>query len=85
MNYVKYAMPISLWSGLGFIRGANYYNYSHKAPYLYSSSFMYGMVGICLYVHPLFLPFTLYKEGYRLEMNLRNLNEKNDKYYNELL
>ena len=46
---------------------------------------MYGMVGIGLYIHPLFLPFTIYKECYRMEINIRGLNEKNDKYYNELL
>jgi hypothetical protein len=77
-------MPISLWSGLGFIRGVNSYNYSYKAPYLYSSSFMYGMFGICLYVNPVFLPFIIYKELNRLEINIRNLNNKNDKDYNKL-
>ena len=85
MNYVvKYAMPITVWSGLGFIRGVNSYNYSNNKPYLYSSSFMYGMVGLFLYVNPVFLPLTTYKEFYRLEINIRDLN-KNDKYYNELL
>ena len=82
---IKYAMPISVWSGLGFIRGVNSYNYSHREPYMYSSSFMYGMFGICIYVNPVFLPITIYKESYRLEMNLRDLNKQNDKYYNELL
>jgi hypothetical protein len=73
MNYVKYAMPITVWSSLGFIRGVNSYNYSHNKPYMYSSSFMYGMFGIMIYVNPVFLPFTIYKEFYRLEVNIRNL------------
>ena len=86
MKYVmKYAIPITVWSGLGFVRGVNSYNYSHNKPYLYSSSFMYGMVGLFIYVNPVFLPFTTYKELYRLEINIRDINEKNDKYYNELL
>ena len=88
MNYVKplkYAIPITLWSGLGFMRGVNYYNYSDKEPYLYSSSFMYGIFGLVIYANPILLPFTTYKEVYRLEINIRNLNEKQDKYYNELL
>ncbi len=84
MNYVKYTMPLSLWAGLGFGRGVNSYNYSHKSPYLYSRSFMCGMLGIFIYINPAFLPLTTYKELYRLEINIRDLN-KNDKYYNELL
>jgi len=79
-----YAMPITVWSGLGFIRGVNSYNYSYESPYLYSSSFMYGMFGILIYVNPIFLPITTYKELNRLEINIRNL-KKNDKDYNKLL
>ena len=81
---MKYVVPISVWAGLGFGRGVNSYNYSHKGPYLYSSSFMYGVLGLVIYVNPAFLPLTTYKELYRLEINIRDINEKNDKYYNEL-
>ena len=81
---MKYAIPISVWAGLGFGRGVNSYNYSNNTPYLYSSSFMYGVLGLVIYVNPVFLPLTTYKELYRLEINIRDINEKNDKYYNEL-
>jgi len=46
---------------------------------------MHGTVGLLIYVNPVFLPFTTYKEFYRLEINIRDLNEKKDKYYNKLL
>ena len=82
---IKYATPLSLWAGLGFIRGVNSYNYYNNKPYMYSSSFMHGMFGVLIYVNPVFLPITTYKEFYRLEVNIRDLDEKKDNYYNQLL
>jgi hypothetical protein len=81
----------SSWCGLGFIRGINYYKYKNnkyekEEDYLYSSSVCYGFYGISLYANPFFLPLSVYKEIYRLEVNLRNLeNEKKTRYYNDLL
>lgn len=82
------------WCGLGFIRGVKRYNYNynHKhningknEPYLYSDSLIGGMSGIIYYANPLLLPFTIHKELYRLEIDIRNLEtNKNSKYYNEL-
>ena len=74
------------WCGLGFIRGRNFYKYEKKENYLYINSVCYGIYGIGLYINPLLLPLLLHKEIYRLEVNLRNLeNEKKTKYYNNLL
>ena len=57
-----------------------------KENYLYINSVCYGIYGIGLYINPFLLPLLLHKEIYRLEVNLRNLeNEKNTKYYNNLL
>ena len=89
MKYVmpiKYTVSISVWAGLGFIRGINSYNYYNNKPYMYSSSFMHGIFGVLIYVNPVFLPFTTYKEFYRLEVNIRGLEEdKKTDYYNEVL
>jgi len=39
-----------------------------------------------LYANPGLLPFSVYKEMYRLEVNIRNLeDEKTTSYYNNLV
>lgn len=77
------------WCGLGCFRGLNYYGYKQKKnnePYLYTNLFIYGAYGTIMYAAPLFLPFTIYKEIYRLEVNIRKLeDEKKDKYYYEVI
>jgi hypothetical protein len=84
------------WCGLGFIRGTNSYKYSHsknsnnkyekKEPYLYSDSIIHGLFGIIIYGNPALLPFMIHKEIYRLEINVRNLeDEKKNRYYNEII
>ena len=89
--YITKSLPICYisWGGLGFIRGINSYKYNHnkynKEDYLYLNSVCYGVFGVTLYCNPFLLPLTVYKEIYRLEVNLRNLeNEKNKNYYNDL-
>ena len=76
------------WCGLGFVRGINSYNYNRyekKEDYLYLSSVGSGFIGVVLYANPLFLPWSIYKEVYRFEVNFRNLeNEKKSYYYNNL-
>ena len=79
------------WCGLGFFRGINSYKYNYnkynkKEEYLYVKSLCYGFARLGIYGIPSFLPLSIYKEIYRLEVNLRNLeNEKNTNYYNRLL
>ena len=52
---------------------------------MYSNSILYGMYGMIKYSNPFLLPFTIYKELYKLEVNIRDLKDvKNDSYYNEL-
>lgn len=77
------------WSVLGFNRGLQSYDYTyqvmHKEPYLYIHKGQYGFMGFLLYMNPLLLPLTLYKEMYRLEVNLRGLEEeKKTDYYNHM-
>ena len=63
------------WSGLGFFRGIKYYKYKYRHPqYLYINQLMYGLLGTITYALPTLLPFTLYKEAYRLEIYMRNLD-----------
>jgi hypothetical protein len=53
---------------------------------MYITSFCNGLYGIFVYFNPVFLPYLMTKELYRLEVNLRNLeNEKNSRFYNEIL
>ncbi len=81
------------WCLLGFVRGMNSYNYSYKKnninnndDYLYSSKLWYGIAGFCVYATAPFTPFLLVKEIYRLEINIRGLeNGKNGDFYNNLL
>jgi hypothetical protein len=81
----------TIWSGIGFVRGVNSYKYTHykdykNEPYIYSNSIIHGFFGIIMYVNPILLPITIYKELYRLEVNVRNLeSEKNSRYYNDLI
>lgn len=90
----KYIIPLlgyASWCGLGLIRGVNYYkytcnNYEKKNPFIYSNSIIDGILGLFLYANPILLPITIHKEIYRLEINIRNLeNEKKSRYYNDLL
>jgi hypothetical protein len=82
------------WCGIGFIRGMNYYNYKYnkynkfekKEDYLYLNLLGTGFYGLITYANPFFLPFTIYKEIYRLEVNVRNLeNEKKSNCYNDII
>ena len=75
------------WSMLGFTRGLHSYDYTynksiHKQPYLYIHKGQQGLLGIFVYMNPFLFPFLLYKEIYRLEVNLRGLEEekKSDDY-----
>ena len=89
MNIKKSLLIVgySSWCGLGFIRGMNYHVYYHnkyekKEEYLYLNSVCHGCYGAMIYAHPLFIPIIAFKELYRLEVNVRNLEkEKNTDYY----
>ena len=78
------------WGVLGFTRGLQSYDYNytksiHKESYLYISKGQQGLLGIFLYMNPLLFPISLYKEMYRLEVNLRGLEEeKKTLYYNTI-
>lgn len=77
------------WLGLGFYRGVISYNHKYKCDnikydvkkptYFYASCFGSGMFGIFIYANPFFLPTTIFKEIYRIEINLRDLDEEKEK------
>lgn len=81
------------WCLLGFNRGMHSYIYhytnnktSATQPPMYCDKIIYGFYGSLLYAIPTFLPFMMYKELYRLEVDLRNLeHEKNSRNYNDIL
>jgi len=89
---IYFLTGVTLYGLLGFKRGMNHYDYRHKKymgrndkPYLYSSRICNGFIAIFLYINPFLAPFIISKEIYRLEVNIRNIeNEKNTDYYNEL-
>jgi len=91
---IRYLLAITSytsWSGLGFIRGINSYNYNHnkyrkEEDFIYLNLIINGIFGIIIYANPLLLPFSIYKEIYKLEVDLRKLeNEKNSRFYNDLI
>lgn len=81
-----------IMGSLGFKRGVDSYYYETyikyaklKEPFFYSKSFLYGTIGSVMYMSPI-LFFLVPKEIYRLEVNLRNLEEEKKKdYYNMLI
>jgi hypothetical protein len=57
----------------------------NKPIFLYLNSFFNGTYGLFMYLNPLFLPVFIYKEFYRLEVNVRGLDEeKKTRKYNEV-
>ena len=79
------------WGILGFNRGIDQYEYDQKydnyfkKPYFYTDKISSGIFGFMVYVIPSFLPFVVYKEIYRLEINLRGLEEeKSTRSYHKL-
>ena len=80
----------SSWILLGFYRGTKEYNYNNKqlqkpAPYMYSDAFTIGLLGALYYANPFLLPFTVSKEIYRLEVNIRDMEaEKKSLKYNRI-
>lgn len=83
------------FTGLGFYRGVKLYNYKYnyqlieyekedkkyaKNPtYFYSECFGSGLFGVIIYINPFLLPITFSKEIYRLEVNIRGMNQEKEK------
>lgn len=91
MNRFLYAIPVGL-SVLGFARGTHSYEFNHNRawskfePYMYSTKFGFGVIGVFVYLCPAFYVIVLPKEIYRLEVNIRGLeDEKETQYYNNIL
>jgi len=93
---------VGCWSALGFYRGIKEYKYRYEhpsnthnrnEPYLISNTITHGSkllvagaLGVLIYLHPIYLPFTIPKEIYRLEVCIRGLDdEKKTERYNSYL
>jgi hypothetical protein len=94
-NIKNAAMFITMcsWPTLGFYRGLKSYDYNYsndriyKKPTrpLYIDKSVWGIGGMLWYLNPVGVVLGLYKEVYRLEVNLRGLeDEKKTAYYNEV-
>jgi len=86
----------SSWTALGFYRGVIHHDYMYpkkkdptKEIYLYSKELSYqtnrimgGLYGIFIYINPFIILYTLPKELYRLEVDIRGLEDekKTDDY-----
>jgi len=91
---IKYAIGVS-WVILGFSRGIQSYNYSNRSKstgdtQLYVTTYvdklLYGIGGSLVYVNPVMFPFMVYKEMYRMEVNIRGIESlKNTDYYKEVI
>ena len=99
-NNIKSIVSITMvcgWPILGFKRGINSYDYNYSQNKLYShgkqpknsfyfDKFVWGVFSAIVYLNPVTGLIGLYKEVYRLEVNLRGLeDEKKTDYYNEVL
>ena len=84
---------------MGFYRGIKHYDYNFESrkkpnnnPYLYSRELKHctmkltdGFLGLFFYINPFMCFITIPKEIYRLEVNIRKLeDEKKTDYYNNL-
>jgi hypothetical protein len=77
---------ITLWGTLGFVRGVQSYNFESPTRSLYTDKLLNGIMGISFYIYPITSIFMLYKEVYRLEVNIFNIKaEKESNFYNKLL
>lgn len=90
---------IPTWGAVGFYRGMKCYDYNYKKQlnyyenkknyivekpqYFYSNKLFLGLYGLILYVNPFTIILVIPKELYRIEVNIRSLNEEKekDKYY----
>ena len=88
----------SIWGTLGYYRGTREYEFEYnknieyykkndaplnKPNRFYITNILYGLYGTLLYLNPVTVPVCLMKEIYRLEINLRRLeDEKKTTYYN---
>lgn len=52
--------------------------YSKKPTYFYAACFGSGTFGGLMYVNPFFIPIIISKEIYRLEVNIRGMNEEKE-------
>lgn len=93
MINIKILIPIISWTTLGFKRGLEDYDYTYnkyskndsKKVYLYSTRIAIGLLGSIIYINPFFIPISVSREIYRLEVNVRGLeDQKKTDYYNEL-
>ena len=81
----KFFLGVSIWGYIGFIRGLQSYNYNNSpVNRLYTDKVLYGLLGTLFYVNPFTGLLMIYKEFYRLEVDILKLkiHQENDFYNN---
>ena len=91
-------IAVGCWSALGFYRGIKEYKYRYAQPghahnrnnpHLISNTIDHGskmlvagLLGALIYIHPFYMPFTIPREIYRLEVCIKGLEDekKTDRY-----
>ena len=81
------------WTVLGFNRGINSYDYHYNQckkynskNYFYTTRIICGIGSSFIYINPVCIPLLICKEIYRLEVNLREMeDEKQSEFYNSIL
>lgn len=84
----KLKCALFVWGLYGYNRGINAYNYRYRDnnPVLYTTKIAYDFWGTFVYINPVLMFIVIPKELYRLEVNIRNLeDEKKSRFYNELI
>jgi len=92
MSVKKILLPIAAaWGSLGFMRGMQSYEYDYntyihkRESYMYVEKLRHGTMGTISYLNPILCMIMAYKEVYRCEVIVRNLEEdKKTEYYNRL-
>lgn len=99
MKKIGFACSATFFASFGFYRGTQEYGNSinhhnelawgkHdiKRRYMYVDAIGNGFIGSFLYLNPVLLPMILYKELYRTELFLRDIEVKtSDTYYYRIL
>ena len=91
-NNLLYLTSGICWGSIGFNRGIKEYDYDYinnnyyKKPYFYTDRIFNGLFGFIIYINPCLIPFIIHRELYRLEIDLRGLeDEKISRKYNSIL
>jgi hypothetical protein len=89
-KYIIASLGYTSWCGLGFARGVQSFKYNQAKyysdkPIMHTDIIINGFLGALFYATPVLIPIFIYKEIFRLEVNIRKLeDQKKTCKYNDL-